>query len=116
MRRLVAYRLGDEEGQTVLVEVDEPTQEASGEETAAFKSWREPEEAEQTLDEALENVKPAADILLSKLGELAVRPDETMIAFGVKLTVKSGAVLASAGVEANFNVTLTWRDNTAAGG
>jgi hypothetical protein len=94
--------------------VDEPTEE--GEEKAAFRSWKKPAEATRTLDEALERVKPAADALLSKLRALAEPPDEMTVAFGVKLTATAGAVLASAGMEANYTVTMTWKRDTAADG
>jgi hypothetical protein len=112
LRRLVEFRLGGEGSETVLVEVDEPAEE--GEENAAFRSWKKPAEATRTLDEALERVKPAADALLSKLRGLAEPPDEMTVAFGVKLTATAGAVLASAGMEANYTVTMTWKRDTAA--
>ncbi len=113
MRRLVEYRLGVENEGTVLVEVEEPVNEASGEEEAASRSWRQPVEASVSLEEALERVRPAADTLLAKLRQLAVAPDETQIAFGIKLTASAGAVLASASVEANYTVTLTWKNDLA---
>jgi hypothetical protein len=100
--------MGDDSGDTVLVEVDEPAEEGSGEEKAAFKSWRKPVDASQTLDEALDSVAPAAGALVSKLRALVDPPDETTVAFGVKLTASAGAVLASAGVEANYTVTMKW--------
>jgi Trypsin-co-occurring domain 1 len=116
LRRLVEFRVGGDGSETVLVEVDEPAEEGTGEEKAAFRSWRKPAEAAGTLDEALERVKPAAEALRSKLRELVEPPDETMVAFGVKLTASAGAVLASAGMEANYTVTMTWkRDNGADG-
>jgi len=115
LRQLVEFRLAGEGTETVLVEVDEPVEEG-GEERAAFRSWRKPVEAGQSLDEALERVRPAAELLLLKLRGLAEPPDEMTIGFGVKLTATVGAVLASAGVEANFSVTMTWKRDVAAGG
>jgi hypothetical protein len=114
MRRLVEYRLGGQDEGTVLVEVVEPVEEASGEEQAAFRSWRKPMEASVSLEEALERIRPAADMVLAKLRRLAVAPDETQVAFGVKLTASAGAVLASAGVEANYMVTLKWTGDSLA--
>ena len=115
MRRLVKFRLGEEGSETLLVEVDEPAEEGSGEETAAFRSWRKPVEATETLDHALDRVTPAARLLLSKLRGLVDPPDETTVEFGVKLTATAGAVLASAGIEANYTVTMMWKRDTGAG-
>jgi hypothetical protein len=108
VKRLVEYRIRADGETALIVEVDEPVEE-SGEERAAFASWKRPALVPEDLDSSLDRITPAADLLLSKLRRLAHRPDEATIEFGVKLTGHAGAVLASAGVEANFNVSLTWR-------
>lgn len=110
MKRLVEYRLGPEDGDTMVVEVDEPVDDASGEEQVAFGTWRKPVQAKVSFEEALDRVRPAAVAVLEKVRGLAVAPDEAQIVFGIKLTASAGAVLASAGVEANYTVTLTWKN------
>lgn len=112
MKRLVEYRIGPEGTQTVVVEVDEPI-EGAGEERAGVLSWKSPKAVSEDLEASFDRITPAADLLMAKLRGLAERPDEATIEFGVKLTAAAGAVLASAGVEANFNVTLTWRRSEA---
>src|SRR5215472_1867905 len=101
VKRLVEYRIGPEGTQTVVVEVDEPLEE-TGEERAGLLSWKSPKPASENLEESFDRITPAANLLMSKLRGLAERPDEATIEFGVKLTGTAGAVLASAGVEANF--------------
>ena len=108
VKRLVEYRIDSEGTQTVVVEVDEPIEE-TGEERAGLLSWKSPKPASENLEASFDRITPAANLLMSKLRGLVERPDEATIEFGVKLTATAGAVLASAGVEANFNVTLTWR-------
>jgi len=108
MKRLVEYRIDSEGKQTVVVEVEEPLEE-TGEERAGLLSWKSPTPASEDLAGAFDRITPAANLLMSKLRGLAERPDEATIEFGVKLTGTAGAVLASAGVEANFNVSLTWK-------
>jgi hypothetical protein len=44
---------------------------------------------------------------LTKLAE-SMRPDEVELTFGLKLTAESGWLVAKAGGEANFEVTLKW--------
>jgi Trypsin-co-occurring domain 1 len=115
MRQLVEYQIGNtEDGPSIVVEVDEPVGEA-GEERVAFRSWKNPVPAADDLESALARVTPAAELVLAKLQGLAERPDEATIVFGIKLTGKAGAVLASAGVEATFNVTLMWKRDVAPG-
>jgi len=103
---LVEFEVAGSPGETVLVEVDETPSEV-GEERAARPG--EVQRAGRSLEEALERVKPAASALVEKVRSLAEPPDEATIAFGVKLTGKAGAVLASAALEANYQVTLTWK-------
>ncbi|CAG0936434.1 hypothetical protein TFLX_05307 [Thermoflexales bacterium] len=110
MKRLVEFPL--QEGGTMLVEVDEP--EASAETTrsgvvkAARPSSEVIENAKKTFEEALDKIKPAAQSLIDKLGELHDAPDEIGVEFGIKFSAEAGAFIASAGVEANYKVTLKW--------
>lgn len=111
-RGLVEYRLDGEPGETVFVEVDDPVVEGSGEERAAFLSWKKPAVAQESLDNALERSMPAARAWAGKLRSLVDAPDELTIEFGIKLTASAGAVLASAAVEANYTVTMMWKGPT----
>ena len=106
MKRLVAFAVEGAPDQKVIVEVDEPVEEG-GEELAARVG--KVAVAEHGLEEALASVRPAADCLMRSLQGLAVSPDEATIEFGIKLSGRAGAVIASAGVEANFLVTLRWQ-------
>lgn len=113
MKRLVEFEVGGSSGETVVVEVDD-SDAAVGEESAARGG--EPDRAQRSLEDALERVKPAASILMEKVRSLAEDKDESpmvldeaTIQFGIKLTGKVGAVLASAALEANYQVTLTWK-------
>jgi hypothetical protein len=64
--------------------------------------------AQLTLEKSLEKVRPAAQFIIEKLRSLHDAPDEIGVAFGLKLSAEAGAVLASAGAEANYTVTLKW--------
>ena len=43
------------------------------------------------------------------LVELAGRPDELQIEYGIKLDVEGNALVAQAGAEAAISVTVTWK-------
>ena len=65
--------------------------------------------ATKTFDDALEQIKPAAQKIIVKLRSLTDPPDEISVEFGIKLGAKAGAIIPSADAEANYNVTLTWK-------
>ena len=103
MKRLVEFPL--EDGTSLLVEVDEP--EIDG----VVSASRDPnviEKAHQTLEASLEKVRPAAQFVVQQFRKLGDEPDEIEVTFGLKLSAEAGAVLASAGVEANYTVKLKW--------
>jgi hypothetical protein len=104
VKRIVEFPL--ERGGSVFIESDEP------EPAGAVRVGRAdgvPEKAKQTFEQSLETVRTVAGALLAKVDELAERPDELQIEFGVKLSGEIGAILASAKAEANYSVTMTWR-------
>ena len=104
MKRLIEF--GVEDGEIVVVEVEEP--EPEGGLVRAARPGEVAERAKQTFESALSRIQPMATVVIRMLRELADRPDEVHVEFGIKLTGQAGAVLASAGVEANYLVTLTW--------
>ena len=110
MKRLVKFSLQD--GGTMLVEVDEPEGYAEtttrGEVVKAARLGEVPDKARETFEEALDKIKPAAQTIINKLRELHDAPDEIGVEFGIKLSAEAGAFIASAGVEANYTVTLKW--------
>lgn len=103
MKRLVEFPL--EDGTTMLVEIEETDQgglvKASRADDVIVK-------AQMTLEKSLEKVKPAAQFVIQQLRKLHDSPDEIELVFGLKLSADAGAVLASAGAEANYTVTLKW--------
>ena len=106
MKRLVEFPL--EDGSTILVEVDEP-ESAGGTARVARGDNKTVAKANQTFEKALDKIKPTANAVISKLRDLTHSPDEITVEFGLKLSAEAGAVLAAAGIEANYKVTLTWK-------
>ena len=103
MKRLVEFPL--EDGTSLLVEVDEPEEDG-----LTKVSRHDPgviERAQQTLEQSLDRVRPAAQYILEKLRALHDSPAEIEVQFGLKLNAVSGVILA-AGVEANYTVKLKW--------
>ena len=102
MKRLVEFPL--EEGGSILVQIDEP--EAGG----TIRAGRDDtiEKAKDTFEEALNRVLPAAKSVVEKLQSMASQPDDIEVNFGINLSTKAGAFIASASAEANFGVTVHW--------
>ena len=100
MKQLVEYEIKD--GNSIVVEVDLPD---AGIERASRSD--QIIKAKERFGDALEQIKPVAETVLSKLRNLSA--DEIGVEFGIKLSAKAGVIIASADAEANFTVTLTWK-------
>jgi hypothetical protein len=105
MSRLVEFPLQD--GGAILVQVDEA---AAGPVTRGLGDRRlVTEQAQQSFEQAIARVQPAAQALISRLRALADAPDEVGVEFGLELSAEAGAFIAAASSTANFKVTLSWR-------
>lgn len=68
------------------------------------------DQARQSFDASVEDVRKSADLLVSKLRALSQPPDEMEVLFALKATAElGGLVVARSGSDSNFNVTLKWR-------
>jgi len=81
---------------------------AAGRRRESGTPWRG-DKAGQTFEQALDKIKPAASVIISRLRGLADPPDEIEVEFGLTLNAEAGAFVAAAGAEANYTVTLTWK-------
>jgi hypothetical protein len=102
MKKLVEFPLDD--GTVVLVEVDEPEPEAGLVQAGLVFG-----DVKQTFEEGLDKTKSLAGKIIAKFRGLHDSPDEIELEFGLKLSTEVGVFLASAGMEANYTVTLTWK-------
>jgi hypothetical protein len=99
-----------ENGTKFLVEVDEP-ESTGGIERVAF-GRRQVLKAQQTLEEALQRVKPVASTILTELKTGLTTPaDEVEVKFGLKLTLDAGAIFTSIGSEVTYEITLKWKQD-----
>ncbi len=108
MKQLIEFPL--EDGGTVLVEVDEP-KSAAGRRQVSRSGEKAVKAASENFETALTRVKPTANAVIATLRDLVEQPDEIGVEFGLKFTAETDLVLAAAGVEANFKVTLKWQKN-----
>ncbi len=105
MKRLIEFPL--EDGNSITVEVDEL--EPEGGVVRAARPGEIAAKAGQTFEAALDRIRPAASIIITKLRALSDPPDEMTVEFGLKMNAEAGAVIAAAGAEANYKVTLKWK-------
>lgn len=90
-----------------MVEIDEP--EPDGGLVKASRESAMIERSQLNFDQALDKVRPAANAIIGKLRKLSDPPDEIEVEFGLKMSAEAGAVVAAAGIEANYTVTLKWK-------
>jgi hypothetical protein len=63
--------------------------------------------AGESLEAALDQVKPAMQAIVRRL--TALSPDEVEVEFGILLGGETGVVVAKGTAEVHFTVTLTWK-------
>ncbi len=93
-------------GGTVTFDVDEADIDSAGPERVSRKGDTIVAELDDTLEQALAAAQPAAKAILDKFG--ALNPETITVEFGLRLDISAGAVIAKAGAEAHFTVTLQW--------
>lgn len=102
VRKLIEVPLDD--GGVVLVEVEDH-------EDGIVRSARPGEvvaTAAESLQASLDRIRPVAGALVAKLRDLADRPEEITVEFGIKWSAQAGVIVAQAASEANFKVALRW--------
>ncbi|MEU3603401.1 CU044_2847 family protein [Streptomyces sp. NPDC006798] len=66
--------------------------------------------ATRSLDEMLAGIRPVAENFVDGFRDMARRPDEIGIEFGLSLSAEADVVISRTTGQANFKVTLTWRN------
>jgi surfactin synthase thioesterase subunit len=82
-----------------------------GLELAALQPGRIVARAQESLEAALDQIKPAIHAVVGRL--TAMSPDEATVEFGILLGAETGAIVAKGTAEVHFAITLTWRRATA---
>jgi hypothetical protein len=67
------------------------------------------ERATCTFEEVIGRVRPAIDVVIAQLAQLVVKPDQTTVEFGIKLSAGADAWIAKTALEGNLKVTFTFR-------
>ena len=112
VKHLVEFPL--ERGGSVLVEIDETATGPVMRGGLGKDRSTVAERTDKTFEEVTATVVPAARSLIGRLRDADDPADEISIEFGVQLSAQTGAFIASAAVEANFKVSMTWRGGTGA--
>ncbi|WP_283137122.1 CU044_2847 family protein [Rhizohabitans arisaemae] len=94
--QVVTYQLDD--STTVQFEIEPP---------AGYQPASSAEEIVGRVRQAIGPAVAAAQVVLDQARRIT--PDEIQVKFGVKVTGTMNWLVAKAGTEGNFEITLTWR-------
>lgn len=61
------------------------------------------------FEDAVDQIRPAAESIVALVDRLTSSPDEIAVEFGIAFHGELGALITKAGADANIAVTLTWR-------
>jgi hypothetical protein len=67
------------------------------------------ERASRTFEDVVAQVRPAIDVVIAQLRQLAVKPEQTSVEFGIKLSAGADAWIAKTALEGNLKVTFTFK-------
>lgn len=110
-KELAEFTFNDGSG-TFLVEVDEPRSGSSVKRAARGDTKEMVAEAKQSFEDALDRVTPVAARAIQRIRQGLTTPaDEVELKFGIKLSLEVGAIITSVGGEANFEVTIKWKQD-----
>lgn len=103
MAEMIEFTTGD--GHGIFVEIAEssgrPVTRGRGSEELVAR-------ASDSLENVLGRIGPVVKGVVSQLRAAADRPDEVQVDFAVKISADSNVIIARAGGEANFRISLTW--------
>jgi hypothetical protein len=111
MKHLVEFPLAD--GGSIFVEVSEPEGER-GSRRVVRGSEGETEPAPKTFEQALSKIRPATESAIAMLRGLLHKPGEVEMEFGFTLSAEAGVIITSVSTEANYKVTLRWKEEQTA--
>ncbi|HET8681912.1 MAG TPA: CU044_2847 family protein [Micromonosporaceae bacterium] len=95
-----------EGGGRLLVQASED-ELPGGLELAALRPGEVVARVEKSLEQALDQLRPAVAAVRDRLA--AVAPDEMAVEFGIVLGAETGVVVAKGTAAVHFTVSLTWR-------
>jgi Trypsin-co-occurring domain 1 len=101
--RVLRFSVGDGTNSALLVEVDDSL-EAGNRPVAQGVI----EKARQSLEAALAELTPGVTAIVGHLRDLASKPDEFGMEFGIKFSAEAGALIAKTALEGNIKVSLKW--------
>ncbi len=99
-----------ENGGSVVIETADEPHKSGFAAVGAAGNHESAEQAHQSFDQSMENIRKSADLLTQKLHTLTLPPDEMTVTFCLKASSELGALMVGKlGVDSNYNVTLKWR-------
>ncbi|MEQ3542327.1 CU044_2847 family protein [Pseudonocardia tropica] len=98
------YELPD--GGTVVVVVQQEAADADNLRLAARSDAVI--EAQTDFESATAVVTPIAESLIGRMRGMSRKPDTVEVEFGLSLSMKMGAVIASSSMQANFKIKIVW--------
>lgn len=107
-RTIAEFKLEEGSDITVLFEVPPPSNDSALEEVS-LDAGRMVYQATQTLGQALDQVQPVANAIISRFKTGLTTPaDEVEVKFGLTLSADAGAIFTSVGGDVTFEITLKW--------
>ncbi|MGE5340381.1 MAG: CU044_2847 family protein [Candidatus Omnitrophota bacterium] len=103
MKQLVEFPSSNND--SILIEIEVPDEGGAFEVSRGGAIVR----ATKSFEFAMDAITPIADCLIGRLKNSECKPKEIEVEFGVKINVDAKIIITSSSLEANFKVTLKWK-------
>lgn len=105
MNKIIEFETEDGKG-AIAVEV-----EGSGRGGGMVRASTAGETLERSVvkfENALGPIQRVADLVITKIRQIAESPSEVAVEFGLKFSAEAGVVISKASAEANFKISVKW--------
>jgi Trypsin-co-occurring domain 1 len=106
MKNLLEFKLDN--GESAFVQIEEPESQVR-QRVSRGGADNTNVQAERTFSQALSCIAPVGNALLTSLKDINT-PDEIQLEFGLTFNANAGVIFTSAGTEASFKVSITWKN------
>ncbi|MEH2256045.1 CU044_2847 family protein [Nostoc sp.] len=110
-KQIAEFSLKD--GTKFLAEVDELENSNALVRVARPDTGQMVVEAKKKFEDVLDQIQPVASAIITKLSHLNTPVGEVEVKFGIKLNAAAGAIFTSVSGEANYEITLKWKQDKA---
>ena len=98
-----------DEGSSIRIEVEDTTKPATGFAHRSASTNVSGDNAQEAYQQVLQTIRGCADGIIGTIQDLQAQPDSAAVDFAIKVDAEAGAMVAKSREDAQFRVSLSWK-------